>query len=161
MQIRPRLVTFKAGHFQLGVQAVDIRTINKEQAWKIRHEVMWPERDIDYVKLEDDDKGVHYGLFDEERLVSVVSLFVDGEEAQFRKFATVQDMQGKGCGSRLLRHVLEAAGQAGVKRIFCNARVEKAEFYRKFGLRETGQTFNKGGKEYIVMEKRNGKDMNV
>ncbi|WP_425262734.1 GNAT family N-acetyltransferase [Paenibacillus thermotolerans] len=117
---------------------------------------MWPERDIDYVKLQDDDKGAHYGLFIGERLASVVSLFVDGEEAQFRKFATVQALQGKGYGSRLLHHVLEAAERAGVKRIFCNARKEKADFYRKFGLQETDCTFVKGGKEYIVMEKLNG-----
>ncbi|WP_325176730.1 GNAT family N-acetyltransferase [Paenibacillus alkalitolerans] len=124
---------------------MDIRTIEKEQAWKLRHEVMWPERDVDYVKLQDDDK--------DDRLVSVVSLFVNGAEAQFRKFATVQDMQGKGNGSRLLSHVLEVAERAGVRRTFCNARSDKTDFYRKFGLRETKQSFTKGGKDYIVMER--------
>ncbi|MFM9279513.1 GNAT family N-acetyltransferase [Paenibacillus jiagnxiensis] len=131
---------------------MDIRSIDKENAWRIRHEVMWPDRELAYVQLEDDDRGWHYGLFVGERLVSVVSLFIDQDEAQFRKFATLEAEQGKGYGSRLLRHVMEEAEQAGVKRIWCNARREKARFYRKFGLRETGKTFVKGGKEYVIME---------
>ncbi|MFB5677737.1 GNAT family N-acetyltransferase [Paenibacillus terreus] len=131
---------------------MDIRSIAKESVWRIRHEVMWPDRELAFVQLEDDDMGRHYGLFVGERLVSVVSLFIDRDEAQFRKFATLEAEQGKGYGSRLLRHVMEEAEQAGVKRIWCNARREKAAFYRKFGLRETDRTFVKGGKEYVIME---------
>lgn len=134
-----------------------IRTIEAEQAWRLRHEVMWPERDPDYVKLPDDEEGVHYGLFVMDRLVSVVSLFANGEEAQFRKFATARDMQGRGYGTRLLFYALDAAERAGTQRIFCNARAEKAAFYRKFGLRETDTTFEKGGRLYVVMERLFGK----
>ncbi|MCI3922963.1 GNAT family N-acetyltransferase [Paenibacillus sp. TRM 82003] len=131
---------------------MDIRSVTKEQAWGLRHEVMWPDRELDYVKVPGDETAAHYGLFDGARLVSVVSLFADGEEAQFRKFATARDAQGRGCGSRLLTYVLEEARLAGVRRIYCNARTEKAAFYRRFGLRETAQTFSKGGKDYVVME---------
>jgi GNAT superfamily N-acetyltransferase len=130
-----------------------IRRIHKEQAWQLRHEVMWPDRDIDYVKLQDDDAGAHYGLFEGERLISVISLFVQGEEAQFRKFATLESCQNRGYGSRLLQYVLNEAAQAGVRRIYCNARSHKLPFYRKFGLNETQTAFMKGGKEYIVMER--------
>lgn len=132
---------------------MDIRFIPKEQAWQLRHEVMWPERELDYVKLADDDAGEHYGLFEGVRLISAVSLFIDGDEAQFRKFATLESEQGKGYGSRLLKHVLEAAEQRGVRRIFCNARSNKAPFYQKFGLAATGHSFIKGGKDYIIMER--------
>lgn len=137
---------------------MDIRFIPKEQAWQLRHEVMWPERELDYVRLDDDDAGEHYGLFGQERLISVVSLFIEGEEAQFRKFATLESEQGKGYGSRLLQHVLEEAEQRGVRRFFCNARSNKAPFYQKFGLAATGQTFSKGGKDYIIMERFFGAD---
>jgi hypothetical protein len=40
-----------------------------------------------------------------------------------------------------------------VKRIYCNARKEKASFYEKFGLCKTENTFIKSGKDYIVMER--------
>lgn len=132
---------------------MDIRKINKEEVWKLRHEVMWPEREPDYIKLADDDQGVHYGLYQGEQLVSVLSLFINGSEAQFRKFATLELEQGQGYGTRLLKAVLEEAEQAGVRRIFCNARTYKAGFYKKFGMQPTNQVFSKGGKDYVVMEK--------
>lgn len=132
---------------------MDIRKINKEEVWKLRHEVMWPEREPDYIKLADDDQGVHYGLYQGEQLVSVLSLFINGTEAQFRKFATLELEQGQGYGTRLLKTVLEEAEQAGVRRIFCNARTYKAGFYKKFGMQATNQVFSKGGKDYVVMEK--------
>lgn len=132
---------------------MDIRKIDKEEVWKLRHEVMWPEREPDYIKLADDDQGVHYGLYHGEQLVSVLSLFINGTEAQFRKFATLELEQGLGYGTRLLKAVLEEAEQAGVRRIFCNARTYKAGFYKKFGMQATNQVFSKGGKDYVVMEK--------
>lgn len=132
---------------------MDIRKIDKEEVWKLRHEVMWPEREPDYIKLADDDQGVHYGLYQGEQLVSVLSLFINGTEAQFRKFATLELEQGQGYGTRLLKAVLEEAEQAGVRRIFCNARTYKAGFYKKFGMQATNQVFSKGGKDYVVMEK--------
>lgn len=137
---------------------MSIEKISKELAWQLRHEVMWPDKPLDYVKLTDDDAGVHYGLFEEGKLLSVVSLFLKGPEAQFRKFATKQNEQGKGHGSRLLAHVLEEARTAGAKRIFCNARIEKAPFYEKFGLLKTEEEFEKGGKRYVVMEKTGEKE---
>lgn len=87
-----------------------------------------------------------------EALISVVSLFIHGEEAQFRKFATKVPSQGKGYGSQLLRHMLREAMKLGVKRIYCNARSNKVTFYEKFGLTVTDRQFTKGGKDYVVME---------
>lgn len=130
-----------------------IQPIAQEQAWQLRHEVMWPDKELDYVKLQDDHEGSHYGLFVDKQLISVLSLFIYEDVAQFRKFATLSSRQGQGYGSRLLQYVLEAAQQAGVKRIYCNARVEKAPFYEKFGLIRTQDSFERGGKAYVIMER--------
>ncbi|MEK5440954.1 GNAT family N-acetyltransferase [Fredinandcohnia sp. FSL W7-1320] len=130
-----------------------ITRINKEQAWEVRHKVMWPDKNFDYIKLEDDDLGIHFGLFEDKMLKSVVSLFIKNEEAQFRKFATLQKEQGKGYGSTLLDYVLKEAKNHELKRIWCNARKNKMDFYKKFGLQETNVSFVKGGKSYVIMEK--------
>ncbi|QNK60908.1 GNAT family N-acetyltransferase [Paenibacillus sp. PAMC21692] len=114
---------------------------------------MWPEKEFDFIKLYDDGLGKHYGLFEGGELVSVVSLFAQGDQAQFRKFATLAAHQNKGYGSRLLKYVIGEAEKAGVKRIFCNARIDKAVFYEKFGLRATGAVFSKSGKDYVIMER--------
>ncbi|WP_017811595.1 GNAT family N-acetyltransferase [Paenibacillus shenyangensis] len=130
-----------------------IQQITKEQAWQLRHEVMWPDRELDYVQLKNDDQGAHYGLFVDRQLVSVLSLFIDNNEAQFRKFATLAHQQGQGYGSQLLAYVIQQAEQAGVRRIYCNARTEKTGFYSKFGLLPTGDSFVRGGKSYVIMER--------
>lgn len=130
-----------------------IKEIDLEQVWQLRHEVMWPNMPFDYIKVDNDEDGLHYGLLKDEQLISIVSLFINDREAQFRKFATREDMQGKGYGTTLLTEVLERANQYNVKRIWCNARTDKADFYKKFGLIETEETFIRGGKSYIIMEK--------
>jgi predicted GNAT family N-acyltransferase len=132
---------------------MEIRRISKQMTWELRHVVMWPDKDLDYIKLKDDDNGIHYGLFREGRLVSVISLFNDGDKAQFRKFATLQEEQGKGYGGRLLQYMLDEVKELGIKTIWCNARKNKAGFYEKFGLKQTTETFTKEGIEYVVMEK--------
>jgi GNAT superfamily N-acetyltransferase len=130
-----------------------IRIINMQDAWETRHKVMWPDKPFDFIKLEDDPSGTHFGMFKEDVLVSVISLFISNEEAQFRKFATVEHEQGKGYGSALLSYVLKEAKSYGVKRIWCNARKNKINFYKKLGLQETNERFVKEGKAFIIMEK--------
>ncbi|MDQ0860521.1 GNAT family N-acetyltransferase [Bacillus sp. V2I10] len=130
-----------------------IRKVDKEEVWELRHKVMWSHKAFDYIKLEDDHLAIHFGLFKEDILISVITLFINNEEGQFRKFATVQQEQGKGYGSALLNYVFKEAKIYGVKRIWCNARKNKVNFYKKFGLRETNSSFIKEGKSYIIMEK--------
>jgi predicted GNAT family N-acyltransferase len=137
--------------------------IAPSETWRLRHTVMWPDRDIDYVKLPEDDHGIHYGLFQEDQLISVVSLFIllekeeeegrgTSETAQFRKFATATDQQGKGHGTTLLKHVISEVRQKGVKKLWCNARVDKSGYYQRFGLETTPKVFCKGGIDYVIME---------
>lgn len=131
----------------------EIKTIPFEATWKLRHEVMWPNMSIDYVKLSNDPEGQHFGLLVAEELVSIISVFIESDEAQFRKFATLKTHQGKGYGTALLSHVMTKLEAQKLKRIWCNARVDKATFYEKFGLMKTDDTFVKGGIDYMIMEK--------
>ena len=132
--------------------SIRIQRVKPEATWPIRHQVMWPDRNLNYVKLPNDSEGMHYGLYQGETLLSVVSLFVKDDEAQFRKFATLAKQQGKGLGSQLLEHLIDEAKRQGVKRLWCNARVDKTGFYERFGMTTTNQTFSKGGIDYVIME---------
>lgn len=129
-----------------------IKRISKEETWELRQRVMWLDREIQYVQLPEDDLGIHWGLYKEDRLLSVVSLFIDGNQGQFRKFATEIEEQGKGYGSRLFAYMLQEAKDLGVKKIWCNARKNKTSFYEKFGMLETSQEFERDGKLYVIME---------
>ncbi len=117
---------------------------------------MWPNMPLEYIKLRDDHKALHYGLFIDDELITVISLFVnlDQKTVQFRKFATLKSYQGKEYGSQLLNHVMKEAKTKNIAKIWCNARTEKIPFYKKFGLKETRHTFVKNGLSYLIMEKR-------
>jgi GNAT superfamily N-acetyltransferase len=113
---------------------------------------MWPGETLDFVKLPDDLLGTHWGVWENDTLVSVVSCFLEGEEMQFRKLATLPAYQGRGYASQLLQQVFSWAKERQVKRIWCNARAEKIEFYQRLGMKATAQRFVRKEKAYVVME---------
>lgn len=129
-----------------------ISEISADKTWDLRHRVLWPDKPLAYVQLPDDERGHHYGLWLEGRLVSVVSLFVDQGVARFRKFATEPTEQGKGFGSKLLSHLMGEARSLGAREIGCRARVSSAEFYERFGLRPTADTSEDSGVQYVYMK---------
>lgn len=131
---------------------MEIRTIKASQTWKIRHEVMWPDQPFEFVQLDEDDSGLHFGVFTAEKLVSIVSCFIDGDEMQFRKLATLEEYQGKGIASELLNFILKLAKEKGLKKVWCNARTTKKSFYGKFGMTDTNQIFIKANQEFTVMK---------
>jgi|SRR6476661_3856526 len=120
--------------------------------WPMRQEVMYPEKRIDELKLPDDEEGIHFGLFSNNQLVSVISWFKRGEDAQFRKFATKKESQGKGFGTALLQYVLQFTHEEGCSRIWCNAREYAAPFYEKFGFSKTESRYEADGYQFVVME---------
>lgn len=75
---------------------ISIDQISALQTWPLRQRIMWPDQSLDYIKLPKDDTGIHFGLSVNEELMSVISLFVEQGNAQFRKLATESSAQGKG-----------------------------------------------------------------
>jgi len=131
---------------------MEIKTIKASDTWQIRHEVMWPEQPFEFVQLEEDDSGFHFGVFEEDKLVSIVSCFIEGKEMQFRKLATLEEYQGKGIASYLLKYILKFAKNKKIEKVWCNARSNKKSFYEKIGLIDTHKTFAKAGQEFTVMQ---------
>ena len=136
------------------MEALEIRKIQAEDCWPIRQKVMWPDRELEYVKLEKDAEGMHFGLFREKELLSIISLFIEEDRAQFRKFATLLEEQGKGYGTTLLSFLMDEVKRYPLSSIFCNARIERTAYYEKFGLKRTEEYFEKGGRKYVIMEKK-------
>ena len=129
-----------------------IEAIKASETWEIRHKVMWPDQPFEFVQLEEDNAGLHFGVFDQDKLVSVVSCFIANTEMQFRKLATLEEYQGKGIATLLLNHILKLAKEKGLRTVWCNARTNKKSFYEKFGMMATGKTFIKSGQEFSIME---------
>lgn len=120
---------------------------------KLRQQVMYPDRDIDFVKLPTDNVGLHIGIIENNELVSVMSLFIEGRDVQFRKLATRKDQQGKGYASILMQWLIDYAKDMKLNKLWCNSRKEVAGFYKKFEYVQTDKKISQNGYDYIVMER--------
>ena len=115
----------------------EIKQITSSETLPIRHKVMWPDKPIEYVKLPNDENARHFGLFVNGEITSIISLFVENNEGQFRKFATLIEFQGLGYGTILLKSIIDLIKKEGIRKLWCNARVEKSKFYERFNLKPT------------------------
>ena len=131
-----------------------ISPIDVKQAWPIRHKVMNNEHSVtpSGTNVDKDKNGEHFGLFESDELVSVASVYREGDDMQFRKFATIEEKRNKGYGRKLLQHVIDHGHNSGAKRLWFNAIEGSADFYHAMGFTETEQTFIKDGNKYIVVE---------
>jgi GNAT superfamily N-acetyltransferase len=132
---------------------VEIKQITTSEVLPIRHKVMWPNKPIAYVGLANDENARHFGLFVNGEIASILSIFVENNEAQFRKFATLTEFQGLRYGTMLLKSIIDLVEKEGIRKLWCNARLEKLKFYERFNLKPTDKKFVKGGIEYVIMEK--------
>ncbi len=130
----------------------DIEQITQELTWKLRQKELYPDLPIDAIKLPEDDLGTHLGLFYQNKLATVVSLFENDNQLQFRKLATDSKFQRLGLGSRIVTYVLGFAKEKQLEKVWCNARLSATGFYDKLGFVKTGEIFTKGGIAYVMME---------
>ncbi|MES2650313.1 MAG: GNAT family N-acetyltransferase [Bacteroidota bacterium] len=120
--------------------------------WRIRHVTMYPDQPLDFVKLENDFDGIHFGIYVDYELTGVVSLFMDNGVAQFRKLAVLPEAQHKGLGAQLMDYLIDFCKVQKLTKLWCNARVNSREFYTKFGFSETDQTYSAAGFDFVKME---------
>lgn len=121
----------------------------------LRQQVMYPDKDIEFVKLPDDNLGLHIGVYEADELLSVMSIFLHAPgEIQFRKLATRRDKQKKGYASALMKWLIDYGNDMKFERIWCNARINTTDFYKKSGYKETENRFSKNEYDYVIMEIR-------
>lgn len=132
---------------------MQIEQIRPELTWRLRQRVLYPAQKIYEMEMDEDNYGIHFGAFNDNELIAVVSLFQNGTDFQFRKFAVDESMQGKGVGKAMLNYMQDFAIAEGASRIWCNARLSAVGFYQKFGYSQTGNFFSKNGHDYEIMEK--------
>lgn len=136
------------------MSGLNITSPSLDTVWQIRHRVMYPERTLDFVKLEDDPNAMHWGVEVNGETVSIISIFKKGKSLQFRKFATLPEAQRKGYGSMLLEKVMQYAEEGNFEIVWCNARTEAMELYYRFGMIPDGVGWEDNGHEYRKMVKR-------
>ena len=131
---------------------VSIEQIRPELTWHLRQKVLYPAQKLYEMEMEEDEDGIHFGAFTDNRLVGIVSLFEKTGDFQFRKLAVDPEYQGKGIGNALLNYITDFSKTAGGSRLWCNARLSAIGFYEKNQFNHTGQLFSKNGFDYEILE---------
>lgn len=134
---------------------ITVSEADYNEVLKIRQQVMYPDKSIDEVKIDNDNMGIHLGVFDDGNLMTIASIFLDKERnLQFRKLATHVEVQGKGYATEFMKWLDDYAKDVKLNSVWCNARKDVIGFYKKFGYEETNETFSRDGYDYIVMRKK-------
>ncbi len=131
---------------------ISIKPITAKQTWPIRHTVLYRQRANSEIKILNDADGVHFGLYINDGLVSVVSWFQENQTAYIHKFGTMEAMQNKGYGTKLLNYVIHFSKSKGITKLYCNASPAAVAFYQHFGFIAIGKTCQPDEKEFVEME---------
>jgi GNAT superfamily N-acetyltransferase len=132
---------------------ISIEQILPQLTWKLRRDVLYPQQNKFEMEMPEDTDGIHFGAFSNNALVAVVSLFMNGDNFQFRKLAVETSAQNNGIGSKLLQYITNFTKDEGGKKLWCNARLTAIQFYLNHGFVQTGRFFSKNGFDYEVLEK--------
>lgn len=135
-----------------------IEQINPVLTWQLRRDILYPGKYKHDMEMAEDEQGIHFGAFYNNKLAGVISLFQNGADFQFRKLAIATDEQQKGIGKNLLQYVTDYAISEGGVRLWCNARLSAAGFYTKAGFVASGKTFRRDDIDYVIMEKTLNRD---
>jgi len=133
--------------------SIEIKKVSVEDILPIRHKVLWPDKPFEFVKVEGDEEGIHFGLYENSILVTIISLFAEGKSLRFRKFATLTEYQNRGLGKLMILKVIDYAQENNFERLWCDARTDALNFYERVGFKKFSEPFFKENIEYYKIEK--------
>ena len=129
-----------------------ITTLKAADTWAIRQAILWTDYPLDFVKLEEDELGIHWGIKEGALLVSVISFFITDTTIQFRKLATLPDYRNKGYAGHLIKAIIDYAKSHHITTVWCNSRADKTTFYEHLNFKASSGIFEKNGQLYVRME---------
>jgi GNAT superfamily N-acetyltransferase len=129
---------------------MEIKKINAIDTYPVRQEVLRKGKPIEtcQFKGDDDENTVHFGLYQKEQLIGIISifkeknnLFQEKNQFQIRGMAVLEDFQGKGFGAELVKVAENYCINQNVDLIWFNAREKAIPFYKKLGYTSIGDSF--------------------
>lgn len=119
----------------------------------IRHTVLWPTDDPKNCMVDGDDEALHFGILIDAKITCVASIYIGQGSARLRKFATLNEHQGKGLGSFMLNFLLNELKNHKVSYLWLDARESAIDFYKRFDFTVHGERFLKKDIAYFKMHK--------
>jgi GNAT superfamily N-acetyltransferase len=146
----------------------NIKQIAALETIPVRHPVLRAGKSIDSCHFDGDnlETTAHFGLFDQNNLIGVISLFevknslFDAQKQfQIRGMAVLKHYQKKGLGEKLMLHAEQHCSDQKTNLIWFNARKEAIGFYEKMEYQVKGLPFEiKGVGAHVVMVKTMNSD---
>ncbi|MEC4003113.1 GNAT family N-acetyltransferase [Flavobacterium sp. SUN052] len=128
-----------------------IQNISSETTVIVRNPVLREGKPIESCRFDGDDLETtsHFGLFINEKLIGVVSVFKSRNlnfkaenQFQIRGMAVLKEHQKKGYGELLVKHCERYAIEEKSDLIWFNARETAVLFYEKLGYNKVGNPFS-------------------
>lgn len=129
----------------------EVRKIEKEMTYSLRHNILRPHQKVeDCVSDTDyDENTFHVGAFYQEELVSVASFCVDkhpdfSDEKQYRlrAMATLENYRKLGAGKSVVIFAENLIKEKGFSFLWCKGRTTAQEYYNKMGFKAHGEVFD-------------------
>ena len=126
------------------------KKINSIDTYPVRHEVLRKGKPIEtcQFKGDDDENTIHFGLYQNERLIGIISifkekndLFSETNQFQIRGMAVLEVFQGKGFGAELVKEAENHCINLNADLIWFNARENAVPFYKKLNYIIIGDSF--------------------
>lgn len=141
-----------------------IKEIPSTATFLVRHPVLRAGKPIESCHFDGDDltSTKHFGIFSDQNLVGVISLFKnnhtffnDCEASQIRGMAVLENFQKKGLGEKLVKHCENYLAEQKNHLIWFNARENAVGFYKKLGYKIMGNAFDikSVGTHYLMFKK--------
>jgi ribosomal protein S18 acetylase RimI-like enzyme len=142
----------------------EIKEISAFETIIVRHPVLRFGKPIETCRFEGDDLPTtsHFGLFYEDQLSAVISvfeeksiLFFEENQFQIRGMAVLEQHQKKGFGEALLKYCENQIRNNRVEIIWFNARQTAIGFYEKYQYQKIGDGFEIAdiGIHYVLFKK--------
>lgn len=128
-----------------------VKKITALETYTVRQEVLRKGKPIETCHFIGDDATTtsHFGLFENEKLIGVVSvyktnsiLFAEKTQFQIRGMAVLENFQSKGFGEQLLKTAENFCWEKKADLIWFNAREKAVSFYKKLGYEIIGDAFD-------------------
>ena len=129
----------------------DIKIIDSEMTYNIRHKVLRPNQPIEDSKYDTDNQenSFHVGGFHNGQLISIVSFCIQNHpdfssETQYRlrAMATLEGFRNKGVGRHLVDYAENIIKKRGYDFLWCNARTSAQQYYNKLGFKPHGEVYD-------------------
>ena len=129
-------------------QRFDLRVITANDTLPLRQQVLWPDKPVAHVMVENDAQAIHIGAFSQNALVGVGSFYTTEKSVRLRKLAVSEKMQGMGLGTRIVQFGAMKMKSEGFATLWCDARVTALKFYQNLGFEIDDRIFDKSGVSY-------------